>query len=67
VEEMFSRAGQLSFINVDPDALPDMVSIMINKRAYKPSVKDIMDKYFGDVPCLSFIKIHSLSFIESSS
>ena len=46
MEEVFSRAGQLSEVNVDPDALADMVSIMINKHAYKPSVNDIMDKYY---------------------
>ena len=31
---------------LDPDTLPDMVSIMVNKFAYKSSVKDIMDKYY---------------------
>ena len=43
VVRVFSRAGQLSEVNLDPDALTDMVSIMVNKLAYKPSVKDIMD------------------------
>jgi hypothetical protein len=46
VEQVFSRAGQLSEVNLDPDALTDMVSIMVNKLAYKTSVKDIMDKYY---------------------
>ena len=46
VEQGFSRAGQLSEVNLDPDALVDMVSIKVNKLAYKPSVKDIMDKYY---------------------
>ena len=46
VEQVFSRAGQLSEVNLDPDALADMVSIMVNKHAYKPSLKDIMDKYY---------------------
>ena len=46
VEEVFSRVEQLSEINVDPDNFTDMVSIMINKHTYKPSVKDIMDKYY---------------------
>jgi hypothetical protein len=45
VEQVFSRAGQLSEVNLDPDTLTDMVSIMV-KLAYKPSVKDIMDKYY---------------------
>ena len=46
VEQVFSRVGQLSEVNLDPDALADMVSIMVNKHAYKPSLKDIMDKYY---------------------
>ena len=46
VERVFSRAGQLSEVNLDPDSLADMVSIMVNKLEYKPSVKDIMDKYY---------------------
>ncbi len=45
VEQVFSREGQLSEVNLDPDSLADMVSIMVNKLAYKPSVKDIMDKF----------------------
>jgi hypothetical protein len=39
---VFSRAGQLSEVNSDPDGLTVMVSIMLNKS----SVKDIMDKYY---------------------
>ena len=46
MEQVFSRAGQLSEVNLDPDALADMVFIMVNKHAYKPSLKDIMDKYY---------------------
>ena len=46
MEQVFSRAGQLSEVNSDPDGLVVMVSIMVNKHAYKPSVKDIMDKYY---------------------
>ena len=46
MDQVFSREGQLSEVNLDPDALVDMVSIMVNKLAYKPSVKDIMDKYY---------------------
>ena len=41
-----SREGQLSEVNLDPDGLTDMVSIMVHKLVYKPSVKDIMDKYY---------------------
>ncbi len=46
VEQVFSRAGQLSEVNLDPDTLVDMVSIMVNKHAYNSSLKDIMDKYY---------------------
>ena len=42
VEQVFSRAGQLSEVNLDSDASADMVSIMVNKLTYKPSVQDIM-------------------------
>jgi hypothetical protein len=63
VEQVFSRAGQLSKVNLDPDALDDMVSIMVNKLAYKPSVKDgqvlwdVLRKELGKETSLSFIKI----------
>jgi hypothetical protein len=30
----------------DPDTLTDIVWIMVNKHSYKPSLKDIMDKYY---------------------
>ncbi len=46
VEQVFSRVGQLSEVNLDPDTLDDMVSIMVNKLVYKPSVEDIIDKYY---------------------
>ena len=46
VEQVFSRVGQLLETNLGPDTLTDMVSIMVNKLVYKPSVKDIMDKYY---------------------
>ena len=36
----------LSEVNLDPDTLDDVVSIMVNKLAYKAFVKDIMDKYY---------------------
>ena len=44
VKQVFSRAGQLSEVNLDPDALADMVSIMVNKYTYKPTLQDVMDK-----------------------
>ena len=46
VEQVFSRVGQLSEVNLDPDVLSDMLSTMVNKLAYKPSVKDSMHKYY---------------------
>ena len=46
MEQVFSRVGQLSEVNLDPDALADMSSIMGNKHGYKPFPKDIMDKYY---------------------
>jgi hypothetical protein len=51
VEQVFSGAGQLSEVNLDPDVLADMVSIMVNKLVYKPPVKDIMDKYYEMFRC----------------
>jgi hypothetical protein len=45
VEQVFSRTGQLSEVNLDPDTLADMVSIMVNKHTYESYIKDIMDKY----------------------
>jgi hypothetical protein len=41
-----SQEEQLSAFNLDPDTLDDVVSIMVNKLAYKTFVKDIMDKYY---------------------
>ena len=46
VEQVFSRSGQLSEINLDPDTFADMVSILVNRKAYKPSLHDIMEKYY---------------------
>ena len=37
VEQVFSRTGQLSEVNLDPDTLAYMTSIVVNKLAYKPS------------------------------
>jgi hypothetical protein len=46
VEQVSSRTGQLSEVNLEPDALSDMVSIMVNIHVYKPSLKIVMDKYY---------------------
>jgi hypothetical protein len=45
--------GRESFqkVNLDPDALTDMVSKILNKKTYKPSLHDIMDK---DYKCFQF-------------
>ncbi len=40
MEQVFSRTGHLSEVNLDSDTLTDMVSIMVNKIPYKPPVKD---------------------------
>jgi hypothetical protein len=45
-EANVEQVGQLSEVNLDPDALADMFSIMVNKLAYKTTVKAIMDKYY---------------------
>jgi hypothetical protein len=46
VEQVSSRTGQHSEVNLYRDTLADMASIMVNKHAYKSSLKDIMDKYY---------------------
>ena len=46
VEQVFSLMGQLSEVNLDPDTIADMVSVMVNDLAYNTSVEDIMDKYY---------------------
>ena len=38
VEQVFSLSGQLSEDNLHPDSLADMVSTMVNKHVYKPSL-----------------------------
>ena len=46
VEQPFSRAGNLSDPNMDVDFLAALTSIAVNKKAYKPTVAEIKDKYF---------------------
>jgi hypothetical protein len=41
-----TNTGQLSEVNLDPDTLDEMVLIIVNKHTYKPSLKDVMDKYY---------------------
>ena len=38
--------GRMPRKNTVQSSITSMVSIMVNKLAYKPSVKDIMDKYY---------------------
>ena len=46
VEQIFSRAGLLADTNLDPAYLAVLVRMGFNKKAYQPSVKAIMDKYY---------------------
>ena len=46
VEMVFSRAGNLSDPNMDPEFLTHLVMVLINKKSYKPSIDAIKDKYF---------------------
>jgi hypothetical protein len=66
VEQVFSRAAQLSEVNLDPDVLADMVSIMVNKLVYKPSVKDIMDKYYEIFRCKNSANKKTFSTVSTA-
>lgn len=44
--QVFSTAGNLSTPHTDPDFLINLVLISRNKKSFKPSLKDIKDKYF---------------------
>ena len=46
VEQVFSRAGLLSDPNINPDYLARLVMVSVNKKAFRPSVKAIKDKYY---------------------
>ena len=45
VEQVFSRAGNLSDPNMDPEYLAHLVMVGINKKSYKPSTANVKDKY----------------------
>jgi hypothetical protein len=45
VEQLFSRSGNLSDPNIDPDFLATLTSISANKKVYKPTVSEIKDMY----------------------
>ena len=46
VEQLFSRSGNLSDPNIDPDFLATLTSIGVNKKVYKPTVSQIKDMFF---------------------
>ena len=46
VEQSFSRAGNLSDPNMDPVYLGVLVMVGANKSSFKPTVKDIMERYY---------------------
>jgi hypothetical protein len=46
VEQLFSRSGNLSDPNMDPEFLAALTSIGVNKKVYKPTVSEIKDMFF---------------------
>jgi hypothetical protein len=46
MKQVFSRVGQLSEVDLDPDTLSDTLSMKVNTLEYKPSDKEIIDKYY---------------------
>ena len=46
VEQVFSRAGNLSDPNMDPEFLVHLVMAAANKKAFKPILQAIKDTYF---------------------
>ena len=47
VEQIFSRAGNLSDPNMDPEFLAHLVMVLVNKKAFKPTLAAIKDKYYA--------------------
>jgi hypothetical protein len=45
VEQVFSRAGNLSDPNMDPGYLAHLIMVGVNKKSYKPSTANVKDKY----------------------
>ena len=43
---VFSRAGNLSDPNMDPEFLAHLVMVLVNKKTFKPSLDQIKDKYY---------------------
>ena len=46
MEQIFSRAGLLSDPNLDPVYLAILVKVAFNKKACKPPVSAVKDKYY---------------------
>jgi hypothetical protein len=46
VEQVFSRAGNLSDSNMDPEYLAHLAMVKINKKSYKQSTANVKDKYY---------------------
>ena len=44
--EVFSRAGNLSDPNIDPEFLAHLVMVSVNKKAFQPSIEAIKNKYY---------------------
>ena len=45
VEQVYSRAGNLSDPNMAPKYLTHLVMVGINKKSYRPSTTNVKDKY----------------------
>lgn len=58
VEQVFSRAGKLSDPNVNPHYLGTLVKVAMNKKNFKPTVKDIKARYYA--------KFRGRGFLEDS-
>jgi hypothetical protein len=46
VEQVFTRAGNLSYPNMDPEYLAHLVMVGVNKKSYKQSTANEKDKYY---------------------
>ena len=46
VAQVFSRAGNLSDPNIDPEFLAHLVMVSVNKKAFQPSIEAIKKKYY---------------------
>jgi hypothetical protein len=46
VEQVISRAGNPSDLNMDPEYLAELVMVGVDKKSYKPSTAKVKDKYY---------------------